>query len=229
MDIEVQEQLGLDWIESGAEFYDNWEKVRNGLGKNSVRVTAYGGHCPLNVPSTRDGMEDIWNGGERLWAEWRERIPVKFIDAQMSIISEGLPLYTTGRLSRLLLLGDLVCAGVVIAPTEVEMAKLVVDTNAGAYKGLKLLGCERDVTVALRDIHKLLNNQLPESVKAKFHGGEVGLFDVEHILCKVHRKQGQAKTSTIWRADIGKEASSKRRIETQETNSYGLRKRVKVK
>jgi len=173
LDIEVREQLGLDRIQSGAEFYDNWEKVRNGLEK---RVTAYGGHYPLNVPSTHDGMEEIWNGGERLWTEWRERIPVNLIDAQMSIVSEGLPLYTTGKLSRLLLLGDLVRAGVVVLPTEVEMAKLVVDTNAGAYKSLKLLGCEHDIAVALRDIYKLLNNQLPGLAKAKFHGGEVGLF-----------------------------------------------------
>jgi len=33
LDIEVQEQLELDRIESGAEFYDNLEKVRKCLGK----------------------------------------------------------------------------------------------------------------------------------------------------------------------------------------------------
>jgi hypothetical protein len=229
LDIEVQEQLGFDRMESGAEFYDNWKKVRNRLGKESVRVTTYGGQHPLNVPSTLDGMEEIWNGGERLWAEWSGLIPVNFVDAQMSIVSEGLPIYTTGNVSRLLLVGDLVRAGVVVPPTEVEMAKLVVDTNAGAYKGLKILGCERDVVVALQHIRKLLNDQLPESVKAKFHGGEVGLFDIEHILCKVHRKQGRPKTSTIWRTDMGMtKRGSKRRIETQTTHSYGLRKRVKV-
>ena len=171
LDIEVQEKLGLDRIQGGAEFYDNLGKVRNGLGKKSVRVTAYGGHYPLNVPSTRDGMEEIWNGGERVWTEWRERIPVNLIDAQMSIVSEGLPLYTTGKLSRLLL-GDLVRAGVVVPPTEVEMAKLVVDTNAGAYKSLKLLGCEHDMAVVLRDIHKLLiisfrNQSKPNSMVAR--------------------------------------------------------------
>ena len=172
-----------------------------------------------------------WNGGGRPWAEWSERIPVNFINAQMSIVAEGLPIYTTGNLSRLLLLGDLVRAEVVIPPTEIEMAKLVVDTNAGAYKGLKILGCERDVAAALQDICRLLNDRLPKSVKAKFHGGEVGLFDIEHILCKVHRKQGQAKTSTIWRTDtdMREEGSSKRRTETRQTNTYGLRKRVKIK
>jgi hypothetical protein len=69
LDVEVQEQLGLHRIESGSEFYDSWEKVRNRLGKESVRVTTYGRHCTLNVPSTLDGMEEIWNGGETLRAE----------------------------------------------------------------------------------------------------------------------------------------------------------------
>jgi len=172
-------------------------------------------------------MEDIWNGGERLWAEWSNRIPVNFIDAQMSIVSR-FPSYGRGNFS-VLLLGDLVRAGVVVSPTEVEMAKLVVDTNGDAYHGLKLLGCERDVAVALQEIRKVLNSQLPESVKVKFFDGEVGLFDVEHILCQVHRKQGQANTSTIWRIGIRKEGGSKRRIKSQEIDSYGLGKRAKVK
>ena len=229
LDVEVQEQLGLDRIESGAEFYDNWEKVRKRLGMESLRVTAYGGQYFMNVPSTTDGMEQIWNGGAKLWAEWIERIPLAFIDAQTSIVSKGLPIYTSGKLSRLLLLGDLVRARVVVPPTEVEMATLVVDTNAGAYNGLKILGCERDVAVALHDIHELLNDQLPESVKARFHGGEVELFDIEHILCKVHRKQAKATTSTIWRTEMDMtKGGSKHRIETQQTNPYHFRKRVKL-
>jgi len=52
----------------------------------------------------------------------------------MSIVTEGLPVYSTCNLSRLLLLGDLVHGGVVAPPTEVEMAKLVVDSNAGAIR-----------------------------------------------------------------------------------------------
>ena len=223
LDVEVQEQLRFDRIESGTEFYHNWEKVRK---CKSLKVTYDGQYC-VNVPSTIDGMEDIWNGGERLWAEWSNRIPVNFIDAQMSIVSR-FPSYGRGNFS-VLLLGDLVRAGVVVSPTEVEMAKLVVDTNADAYHGLKLLGCERDVAVALQEIRKVLNSQLPESVKVKFFDGEVGLFDVEHILCQVHRKQGQANTSTIWRIGIRKEGGSKRRIKSQEIDSYGLGKRAKVK
>jgi hypothetical protein len=229
--VEIREQLGLDRIESGAEFCHNWQKAKNCFGKESMTVTAYGGRYPLNVPSDLDGMERIWKGGERLWTKWSDHIPVNFVDAQISIGSEGLPMFTNGKLSRLLLLGDLVRALFVVPPTEVEMAKLVVDANAGAYKGLKILGCERDVALAFHEIRKLLNDRLPESVKTKFHGGEVGLFDIEHILCKVHRKQGKAKTSTIWRTgmDLTKRGS-KRRIETQQTttNPYGLRKRVKI-
>ena len=61
-------------------------------------------------------------------------IPPFSISSQMSIVTEGLPVYSTCNLSRLLLLGDLVHGGVVAPPTEVEMAKLVVDSNAGATR-----------------------------------------------------------------------------------------------
>jgi len=61
----------------------------------------------------------------------------------MSIVLAGVPVYTTRNLS--LLLRDLVPAGVVLPRTELEMAKPVVGTNAGADKGLKILGCGRVV------------------------------------------------------------------------------------
>jgi hypothetical protein len=144
LDIIVQKQLGFDWIENGTEFYDNWKKVRNSLGKKSLKVTMYGRKYFMNVPTTLDGMEEIWNYGTKLWAKWIEHNPLTFVNAQTSIVSEGLPIYTSGKLSHLLLLGDLVHVRVVIPPMEVEMATMVIDANAGAYNGLKILGCERD-------------------------------------------------------------------------------------
>jgi len=48
---------------------------------------------------------------------------------------------------------------------------------------LKIWGCGGDVAAALQDIRKLLNDQLSESVKAKFHGGEAGsiIYSIKSI------------------------------------------------
>jgi len=82
--------------------------------------------------------------------------------------------------------------GIVISPTAAQMADLIVKANSGAMKGLDLLRCPRKVgrvAAALVDIQSTLNEILPVEVKALFHGGAVEFFDVEHILCKVFRKQ----------------------------------------
>src|SRR2546423_11672516 len=143
-----------------------------------------------------------------------------------------MPIYTSGKLSRLLLLGDLVCAGVVVPPTDSEMANLIVEAGSGAVKGLEILGYERDavqVAGALHDIQQALNTELSQSVKDQFHGGEVGVFDIEHILCKVHRKQATKLTMcTLWPSKTDKQ-STKRRFESEQTNSDNrLRKRSKA-
>jgi len=232
LDMEIQNQIRLREIENGAEFYSNWSKVQKATGIESLRVTTYGRLYYHNVPRTVEGMEKIWNGGIKLWASWINRQhPVAFMEAQASIISEKMPIYTSGKLSRLLLLGDLVCAGVVAPPTDSEMANLIVEAGSGAVTGLEILGYERDavqVAEALHDIRQALNTELSQSVKDQFHGGEVGVFDIEHILCKVHRKQASRLTMcTLWPSNTDKQ-SLKRRIEGEQINDNRLRKRSKA-
>ena len=112
------------------------------------------------------------------------------------------PLYTSGSLSQILLYGDLVCMGVLVSPTENEMAKLIVKANGGAMRGLAALEWEQNVDKveeAIRSIRDTLNIKLSPSVKALFHGGMVGVFDVEHILCWVSRRQSiNATRSPVW-------------------------------
>jgi hypothetical protein len=111
-------------------------------------------------------------------------------------------MYTGGPFSRVLLLGDLVRAGIVTTPTDNEMATLLLKAKSGATRGLKALGWGLEVqhvAEALRSIRGTLNEQLLPSVKDLFYEGKVGVFDVEHILCKVSRKQTrQATKSLFW-------------------------------
>ena len=136
-----------------------------------------------------------------MWSVWSGSLPRTFTDAQKSMASAHMPVYTGGMLSRLLLLGDLVTQGIVVSPTDTEMADLIVKANRGAMKGLEILGCTRTadrLAEALCSISDTLNVESSPSVKSLFHGGEVGLFDVEHILCKIARKQ-QSETADALR------------------------------
>jgi len=131
-------------------------------------------------------------------------LPQEFLTAHNAIASAKMPIYTHGILSHVLLLGDLVSVGIVEPPTNEELADLSVKANNGAINGLQLLRfrCHRDhaqVAGAIHGIRQCLNTKLPESVNALFGDGEVGLFDVEHILCKVVRKQGRrGSRSPVW-------------------------------
>jgi len=55
------------------------------------------------------------------------------------------------------------------------------------------------VSGALQHIQHILNVSLTQSVKRKFRRGKVGPVNVEHILCKIARKQTRKATqSTVW-------------------------------
>ena len=104
---------------------------------------------------------------------------------------------------------------VVVSPTDNEMAKLIVKANCGAMRGLEVLGWERNVDgveEALRSIRDAFNTELSPSAKALFHGGEVGAFDQEHILCKVSRKQSVSATMSPGWATT---RTGKRRVEAE--------------
>ena len=74
--------------------------------------------------------------------EGPDRLPRTFAEAEKSIASSNLPLYTRGWLSQILLYGDLIRMGVVVSPMENEMAELIVKANSGAMRGLEVLGWE---------------------------------------------------------------------------------------
>jgi hypothetical protein len=202
LDVQLQKQLELGAIESVRKFYQNWSNLAK---TNSLRVTVYGGQYYQNVPRGLGEMEKIWNGGLKLWSAWMDHLPRTFTDAEKSIVSARMPMYTAGAFSRVLLLGDLVRAGVVTSPTDSELATLLMKANSGAMRGLEVLGWKleelsvQQVADELRSIRGTLNEQLLPSVKKLFYEGTVGVFDVEHILCKVWRKQGrQATKSHFW-------------------------------
>jgi len=201
--IQVQKQLQLGIVKAVQEFYQNWSKRRDiDGGMNSLEVKVYGGQYYQNVPLDIEKMEKIWNGGLNLWSAWKDHLPQPFMDAEKSIASAGMPMYTGGPFSRALLLGDLVRAGIVTTPTDNEMATLLLKAKSGAMRGLKVMGWELEVqhvADALHSIRGTLNEQLLPSVKDLFYKGKVGVFDVEHILCKVSRKQTrQATKSHFW-------------------------------
>ena len=90
------------------------------------------------------------------------------------------------------------------------------------------------VEEGLEMLHRTLNTLLSPAAKALFHGREVGLFDIEHVLCKVARKQGNMQTkSPDWLNPMtkkGRMAQRKRHIHEvdHELLLDGLWKRQKV-
>ena len=203
LDVKLQKRLKLGVIETVQEFYQTWSQLRDINGENSLRVKAYGCQFNLSVPQSLEEMKKIWNGGLQLWSAWMNKLQRTFTDAEKSIALAGMPIYTTGAFSRILLLGDLVRAGIVPRPTDNEMAALIRKSDSGAMKGLEVLGCKHgsvdEVADALQLIRHTLKEQLLPSVKGLFYEGKVGVFDVEHILCKVSRKQTrQATKSSFW-------------------------------
>ena len=79
LEIQVQKRLQFGKIKSGRGFYNKWSKVRDKDGMEALRVTAYGGQ---NVPVDVKSMETIWNGGLKLWSEWKDRLPLTFAESR---------------------------------------------------------------------------------------------------------------------------------------------------
>jgi hypothetical protein len=171
---------------------------------DSIKVKAYGGQYYQNVPLNLEKMEKFWNGGLKLWSAWKGHLPRTFMDAEEAIASAGMPIYTGGAFSRIILLGDFVGACIVTSPSDREIATgtLLLKSGTSSMRGLEVLGWEGSVdqiTDGLDSIRHTLNEQLLPSVKRLFCGGKVGVFDVEHILCKVFRKQTTLATkSNFW-------------------------------
>jgi hypothetical protein len=116
--------------------------------------------------------------------------------------------------------------GIVVSPTARELAKLLLRANSGAMRGLEILGWKREETAveeALEMLCETLNSHLSPVAKGLFHGGEVGLFDIEHTLCKVARKQGNMRTkSPEWLRPTTKRTlmQGKRNIHQMDSDEY---------
>ena len=124
---------------------------------------------------------------------------MSFARAEESITLTDMWIYRAGTLSQLLLYGDMVRLGIVVSPTAGELGKLLLRANSGAMSGLEILGWKREETGVeglLEMLCETLNRHLSPVAKGLFHGGEVGLFDIEHILCKMARKQGNIWTKS---------------------------------
>ena len=207
---DINFQREFQSVKSGAQFHRKWMKVQGKEGTEALRVTAYGPQYYQNVPFDVDSMTKIWKGALKLWGEWRKwrkHVPLTFGDAERSLNSAELPVYTCSLLSRILLYGDLVRMEILVPPTEKEMAQVIVRANSAASTGVALLGWDRNVAsieTALSLIRDTLNSELPQYVRALFHGGEVGIFDVEHILCKIAKKQATHGTASQGWATIRK-------------------------
>src|SRR5947207_15506025 len=132
--------------------------------------------------------------GVKIWSRWLKRPPISFHEAHDALTANGALMYSKDRLSQLWLYGDLLRLGIIVPPSGDEMAELVFQANSGALRGLKILGFERseeEIREAMRFLRDTLNIHLPKKVKALFSGGDIDLFDVEHALCKISRKQSQ--------------------------------------
>ena len=234
LDIEIQNRLRLDKVKNAKQFYRKWSEVKNEEGEYAVTVTTYGGQFYPNVPKDLQGMQAIWDGERKLWSEWIiKNFPQKFSDAHNAIASAKMFIYTNGTLSRILLLGDLVCESIVVLPTAKELASLILKANSGAIRGLQLLGLEchtlDQIAEAIQRIRHDLDVGLSQSVKDLFRGGEVGLFDVEHLLCKVGRKQRRRNSkSPVWGTKLN-EQGLKTKAGREETIDiiHNVRKRRK--
>jgi hypothetical protein len=90
-----------------------------------MKVSAYGERFWLNVPQDMEQIEQIWLGALDIWSTWVGHLPQPFADAAQSITSAGMPLYKSGNLCRILLLGELVRMGVVYPPTRVGRLLMV--------------------------------------------------------------------------------------------------------
>jgi hypothetical protein len=180
-------------VKSGAQFHKKWVQ-----GTEALKRTAFGQQYKKTVPFDVDGMTKIWKGVLELWSDWkkwRKHAPLTLDYAERTLNDAKLPVYTRGPLSRILLYGDLVRGGILVPPTAKEMALVIVRAKSAASTGLALLRLDK-VESALSSIRDTLNSELPENVKRLFQGGEVGIFDVELILCEFAKKQGTHATAS---------------------------------
>lgn len=213
-------------LRSGRDVFTARQKIRvsKADGNNAIKVKTYGSQFGPNVPSDLNRINKIWKGGVEIWADWQEHLPVSFASAEESFASTDMPIYGAGALSQILLYGDMVRLGIVVSPTAGEMANLLSRANSGAMRGLEILGWRHEETAldkALDMLRETLNRDLSPAAKGLFHGGEVGLFDIEHTLCKVARKQRNKQTkSPEWPKPMTKRAISKRKIDQLDSDEY---------
>jgi hypothetical protein len=205
----LQDAVG-DEISCAHDIFER-QKELSSIG-GAIVVSTYGKR--FKPPMDLQSMEMIWNHGVNLWQNWRDNLPIPFNEAHKAVKAKAAPIYFSGRLSQILLYGDLARLGIIVSPTEPELAALIFQANSGAMSGLDILGFPRHETAvaeALGFLRDTLNSRLPETVKAMFHGSKASVFDVEHALCKVARKQNaRATMSLIWSANTASENNKRK-------------------
>lgn len=185
--------------------------------------------CP---PEDLNSIQRIWTHGVRLWENWRKKsLPLSFRDVQLAIQAGRVPIYSTGRSAQLLLFGDIFRLGIMAAPTEGQMAKLLMQADSRALDGLNILGfaheSEDEVEDAFCFLRDALNRHLNKETKLWFHKSEVSVFDLEWALCKVVKKQSEKITrSPIW--TLNSTVSKKRKRSGTTRNRDQPPKRQKI-
>src|ERR1700738_1774600 len=121
---ELQELFGN--LKCARDVFEARKKVSERDGYDAIKVETYGGQFANNVPTDLKNIGKIWRGGVKIWSKWQGQFPILFSVAQKEITSMDMPIYCTGILSQILLYGDSVRLGIVVPPTDVEMAKLIL-------------------------------------------------------------------------------------------------------
>ena len=204
----LQDAVG-DEISCARDIFTRQEELSRIGG--AIVVSTYGSQ--FRPPMDLKSMEMIWNHGVNIWQKWRNNLPIPFNEAHEAVKAKVAPIYFSGYLSQILLYGDLARLAIIVSPTESELAALIFKAKGGAMRGLDILGFpqyETAVAKAIGSLRDTLNSRLPETVKAMFHGSEASIFDIEHALCKVARKQNvRATMSPNWRTNTASENKRK--------------------
>ena len=223
----LQDAIG-DKMSCARDVFEKQEELSK-IG-DAIVVSTYGRR--FKPPMDLESMEMIWSHGVEVWSNWRHKLPIPFNEAHRAVRAKTSPIYSSGCLSQILLYGDLAKLGVIVSPTDTEFAALIVKANSGAMRGLDILGFEHHesaVAEALTFLRDTLNSCLPETVKRMFHMSKANIFDVEHALCKVARKQNvRATMSPIWQERATNENRRKEYKSEFRSLPYKGRKRRKL-
>ena len=135
----------------------------------------------------------------KLRQEMKKRPPVQehvpTDKARKDSVLNNLAFTQAGSLSRVLIVGDLVYAGIISKPTLDEMGTIIKDLNKGAVAGLTKIGLlpsttkkhsSEDVVEAFRNAYDTLQSNL---TKEEWDAMGMDVLTVEHSLCKYQRSR----------------------------------------